>query len=158
MINIATAALIEGDYRYWLVRVWDGGLPMLGWVMLNPSTADHTVNDPTIRRCIRFATERGYGGIVVCNLMAYRATNPNELPVLTAHAVGPHNHIHLGAQMAGLDVVCAWGAHRRAERTVAVAVAMKRAKRLLCLGRTADGSPRHPLYVKADTPFEEFPA
>ena len=69
----------DGLYRYILTRTWDRSLPALVFCMLNPSTADATVDDPTIRKCIGFAQRLGYGGIIVVNLFAYRATKPREL-------------------------------------------------------------------------------
>ena len=56
-------------YRYWLER--DRGERPLVFVMLNPSTADAEVDDPTIRRCRRFASDNGYTGIIVVNLYAF---------------------------------------------------------------------------------------
>lgn len=47
--------------------------------MLNPSTADAEIDDPTITRCIGFAKSWGFGGLMVGNLWAYRATDPKEL-------------------------------------------------------------------------------
>lgn len=47
--------------------------------MLNPSTADENVDDPTIRRCINFAKDWGYGGMYVGNLFAFRTAYPKEL-------------------------------------------------------------------------------
>ncbi|WP_454753949.1 DUF1643 domain-containing protein [Cupriavidus necator] len=41
------------QYRYRLWRYWDASRPTLGFMMLNPSTADHQVNDPTITRCLQ---------------------------------------------------------------------------------------------------------
>lgn len=159
-MHIASRALIDGRYRYWLTRVWDSKKPMLGWVMLNPSTADGNVDDPTIRRCIAFAMAHGYGGIVVCNLMAFRATDPSNLPMDHEFAMGPFNLYHIGAELRGLDVVCAWGANPKAVGWHQIDT-MKRladsAKNIYCLGRTLRGYPKHPLYVPASQPFEAYP-
>ncbi|MES2347075.1 MAG: DUF1643 domain-containing protein [Pseudomonadota bacterium] len=152
-------AFLNGDYRYFLARQWEPSLPVLVFVMLNPSTADHEKDDPTIRRCIRFAVERGYGGLVVVNLMAYRATDPNNLPMVAHRAIGPRNAEFIRQSVEGRDVVVAWGAHRRATVDVvrsAAEVLHAHAAAIYCLGRTKDGSPRHPLYVRADQPFEVF--
>ncbi len=67
------------NYRYSLAREWNSNAPRIGFVMLNPSTADATSNDPTIRRCINFARFWGYGAIEVVNLFAYRASHPAQL-------------------------------------------------------------------------------
>src|ERR1700691_893264 len=55
-------------YRYALWREWGvlPGMPDKGYVLfvgLNPSTADETRDDATIRRCIAFAQAWGYSGL-----------------------------------------------------------------------------------------------
>lgn len=146
-----------GRYRYCLTRTWGDG-PILPIIMLNPSTADASVDDPTIRRCIGFAKREGRGGIVVCNLFGFRATNPADLRN-AMDPVGPDNFIHLetlmtAAVMADIPVLCAWGtnAEGREVRQLAIDYWAK----LTCLGRTKHGQPRHPLYVPADQPMETF--
>jgi hypothetical protein len=68
----------DGRYRYRLWRLWDDLAPVMVWVMLNPSTADADLDDPTIRKCIGFAKANRHGGIIVVNLFAWRATDPKE--------------------------------------------------------------------------------
>ena len=86
----ASDALISpcGQYRYWLMRSWDKYSPRLPIIMLNPSTADASTNDPTIRRCIAFAVREGFGSIVVTNLFAFRATSPDAMKA-AVDPVGP---------------------------------------------------------------------
>lgn len=143
-----------GMFRYELSRRWDAG-PLLEWVMLNPSTADGTLDDPTIRRVIGFAKRWGYGGIVVRNLYAYRATDPSAL-ANAPDPIGPENRTYLRREDADLTVA-AWGAHPAVvgwwsgypyawQRTV-----LQRDNGLWCLGTTKEGHPRHPLYVRGDT-------
>ncbi|NYI70676.1 hypothetical protein GGQ54_001236 [Naumannella cuiyingiana] len=141
-----------GRYRYRLTRVWDVDRPDATFILLNPSTADAKEDDPTIRRCMRFARTWGLGGLVVVNLYAYRATKPADL-WRADDPVGPENDDHLRdvlgvAVRAGSPVVAAWGAHGRPGR-VSEVVAF--AGRLDALGLTKSGQPRHPLYVRADT-------
>lgn len=140
-------------YRYALWRKWDPALPAMAWVMLNPSTADERSDDPTIRKCIGFAKRMNYGGIIVVNLFAWRATNPAQLPQVP-EPVGPDNDTSIASAIA-YDfvgaVVCGWGrpAHRRvAVRALAVARIL-RAGRVspTCLHATKDGHPGHPLYL-----------
>lgn len=136
-------------YRYTLRRAWGSG-PFVAFIGLNPSTADATEDDPTIRRCVRFARDWGYDGLVMLNLFAYRATDPKAL--LTAEdPVGPGNDQVLAAicEQAAL-IVEAWGCFRlgiERARTDEVRYALGRDS--CVLGRTKDGHPRHPLYMPA---------
>lgn len=136
-------------YRYVLRRpVGLGGGTCL-FVMLNPSTADETVNDPTIRRCMGFARDWGYGLLLVANLFALRSTDPRAL-YAAEDPVGPENdrHILAAASEAGV-VVCAWGNHgAHLDRGRAVASLLKgEGVEARCLGVTGTGQPRHPLYI-----------
>lgn len=151
-----------GDYRYSLVRQWDKGKPYLPFVMLNPSTADATRDDPTIRRCMSFARREGCGGIVVVNLYALRSPDPK---MLRAHydPVGPFNKrviydAAIVAAEAGVPVVCAWGVNDITQAAGGALVEAREAGAAIkCLGKTAGGHPRHPLYVKSDQPLENYP-
>lgn len=147
----------DGRYRYELRRTWNPVLPVLTWVMLNPSTADAEVDDPTIRRCVGFGQRWGYGGIVVRNLCAFRVTDPRFLYAALARGldvVGPENWHQLA--FCRPPVVCAWGALRRPLVGVAAQFhGLMRAEGvpLECLGMTSGGWPRHPLYVRGDAPL-----
>lgn len=145
-----------GQYRYLLWRQWegDGSGPNFQVVMLNPSTADGLKDDPTIRRCVGFAKQYGFGGLEVCNLSGYRATSPRDL-AKAGFPPGPENVRYLSemAQRAGMwggYIVCAWGANARdkPEYVAAVCELLKRySARLVALDFTGDGIPRHPLFV-----------
>lgn len=93
-------------YRYGLYRGWQLGTGFAMFVGLNPSTADETADDPTIRRCIAFARAWGYGALFMANLFAYRATNPTEM-LAQADPVGPENDATLARLAAQADVVVA---------------------------------------------------
>lgn len=161
--NIKRATLSAcGAYRYRLTRYWGPG-PLLPFVMLNPSTADHEVDDPTIRRCMGFANREGLGGIVVANLYAFRATRPEALKQAN-DPVGPGNRDALAAIAAeatanDLPIVCAWGATGSLFGTDRAAVEQfwRSGVRLACFGVTAHGAPRHPLYVASAEPLVPFP-
>jgi hypothetical protein len=119
--------------------------------MLNPSTADATLDDPTIRRCRSFASSWGFSGITVANLYALRSTDPAAL-WLHHDPVGPENDAYV-AEMAMKhgSVVCAWGANARDDRVATVVKLLRNARaQLTCLGTTKSGAPRHPLYVRGD--------
>lgn len=153
-----------GAYRYRLHRRWLGGEGFALFVMLNPSTADASADDPTIRRCIDFAKRWGRCGIIVINLFAYRATSPANL-VKAVDPVGPENdNIILSTAVrfrnwpSHLQVVFAWGAHAKtAERATAVHKIFEHyGLAPMCLGTTKAGHPRHPLYVPSSTPLVPF--
>ena len=156
-------------YRYWLQRdispPVDRERTRCLWVMLNPSTADCTVNDPTIGRCMDFTSQWRFDDMEVVNLFAYRDTNPKMLllPKIKPIAVGPDNNtwIYRRAALADL-IICAWGAHKLCRERAADVVVMLRSVAqphtiVGCIGKTRDGYPKHPLYVPGNTKLENFP-
>lgn len=115
------------------------------FVGLNPSTADETLDDPTIRRCVGFAKDWGYSGLCMTNLFAFRATDPAKM-LAAPDPVGPDNDKVLQelAQNAGV-VVAAWGTHgAHLKRDAHVRSLLPR---LHCLWLTKAGFPGHPLYL-----------
>lgn len=154
---IKDAYISEDDiYRYSLSRDWNEEFPMMLFIMLNPSTADAVVDDPTIRRCIGFAEREDMGGIEVVNLFAFRATDPKDMKS-AADPVGPENDTVIRqALMEAETVVCAWGAHGNHQGRSQAVLDLIRGEghKPLSLGPlTKGGQPRHPLYLKADTPL-----
>jgi hypothetical protein len=148
-----------GTYRYTLIRKWDRRAS-LNIVMLNPSTADADLEDPTIKRCISFAQNAGYGGIHVFNLFALRSTDPKELP-RHIDPVGPENMQWLQVAVASpAPALAAWGANKFAwnQAKLFLEIADKYQMQLSCLGINKDGSPKHPLYVPASQPLIPWPA
>lgn len=151
-MNVLKTASLSGDgvYRYTLGRHWEEARPLV-WVMLNPSTADATVDDPTIRRCIGFAQAWGYSGIHVVNLFALRSKDPSDL-LRHPDPVGPENLEHVEAALAWAPfVIAAWGAFDKLHSPVEDMVRAHRGA--MCLGHTKKGAPKHPLYIKADQPL-----
>lgn len=151
---VARAATLseDGRYRYILHRWWGSGDRRLGFVMLNPSTADARVDDPTIRRCMGFARTLGYDGIRVVNLYAFRATKPADLWRADEPTGGVRNDDllrELVRQGKHQPVIAAWGANAKPDR-VAEFMSWPGSDRVLALGLTKDGAPRHPLYLRAD--------
>ncbi|WP_412502102.1 DUF1643 domain-containing protein [Shewanella algae] len=135
------------QYRYALSRVWDASKPYVVFVGLNPSTADATLDDPTIRRCIGFAERWGYGGLVMVNLFAYRATAPGVM-MAAIDPVGVNNDEWLKslADAAGA-VVAAWGNHGSfMQRSSKVRELLPN---LHYLKLNGSGEPAHPLYLKS---------
>lgn len=142
----------DGVYRYGLSRIWDDRPPLV-FVMLNPSTADADIDDPTIRRCIGFAQALGCGGIIVVNLYALRSTDPSAL-LTHADPVGPQNDLAITNTLKYCGpayVICAWGAHKtvaKRERHVMQLIESCGFKPH-ALRITKDGHPSHPLYLPA---------
>lgn len=149
-----------GCYRYTLDEFWSGerALPI---VMLNPSVADAERNDRTKDRCDFFARREGFGGNMLRNAYALRSTDPKAL-WLADDPVGPDNDRYLDdiahwAARAGVPILCAWGANIKPTRQEAVVSGLRLyGARLVCLGRTKGGAPRHPLYIRGDQDFEDF--
>jgi hypothetical protein len=154
------SALISpgGKYRYHLHReLPGGGRRVATFIMLNPSTADHLVDDPTIRKCIGFCQRWGCGELNVVNLFAVRATDPADMRK-ASDPVGEDNHEWVRRavdttrdfhepQDAGL-VVCSWGTHGSyMDRDLTVLGWIEGLCKPMALGLTRDGHPRHPLYV-----------
>ncbi|TAF48654.1 MAG: DUF1643 domain-containing protein [Runella slithyformis] len=140
-------------YRYMLTRIWDESKPMVMWVMLNPSTADASNDDPTIRKCIAFAKSWGYGGIYVGNLFAFRATNPKRLLQIT-EPIGAENEEYIRMYAEKVDkVICAWGNPVIIDRIwqpVLRKVLTFEHTKLHYLALCKDGeTPKHPLYLNS---------
>ncbi len=154
-------AIISGDesqFRYLLVREWATyrQARSILFVMLNPSVADVSQDDPTIRKCICFAKCHEYGRIEVVNLYAFRATDPKVLKS-AGYPVGPQNDSYiLGAIERADKIVAAWGCHAQKSRADAVTKIICQRKNVYCLGVTKDGFPSHPLMVPYKQPFVYF--
>ena len=145
-----------GTYRYLLQRFWDARLEAVNFIMLNPSTADARVGDPTIRRCLGFASALGFGALEVTNLYALRSTDPRAL-VFHSEPIGPENdeQIISSAKVCQMTI-CAWGTGDRLNRARRVLdMLLKAGIKPHALKLTKGGCPAHPLYVKADVqPFD----
>lgn len=136
------------QYRYTLWRLFSPvALPLryVLWVMLNPSTADESEDDPTIRRCIAFTESWGYDALCVCNLFAFRATHPADM-IHADDPVGDDNDYWLAKLSTDAAlVVAAWGEHgtfQNRERAVRLIL-----PDLYCLSLNKGGQPGHPLYL-----------
>lgn len=153
----------DGHYRFWLERRWAPG-PNVCWIMLNPSTADASIDDPTIRRCIALTKREGYGAMVVVNLFAWRATKPSELATIADPIGGANHSILIDEALSAALVIAAWGAHPMARNVASATRGALRDEgiKLYRLGSlTKGGCPRHPLdrsgQLRSDTPLEVWP-
>lgn len=164
---IRAAVLSEdGRYRYLLTRNWSDETGVTNgssatFVMLNPSTADATLDDATIRRCISFARANGCTELRVVNLFALRATNPAELiRAGKVDSVGPLNDSCLEAEAqrivhSGGLAIAAWGAHDLAWDRAGAVFELFGAD-MWCYGVTKQGAPRHPLYLPKLSPLQRW--
>lgn len=165
MIEIETdsGAMFSDDrkYRWLLWRVWDVAKPATMFIGLNPSTADETEDDPTVRRCIDFARRWGSGSLIMANLFGWRSTDPSVLPRLS-NPVGVDNwRIVQEAGKQAATAVAAWGTHGTLFANDLGFHHQWNARpelpRLQCLGVNADGTPKHPLYIAAATLPSDYP-
>jgi hypothetical protein len=148
-------------YRYELARAWAHGVGRIAFVGLNPSTADGSKDDATLRKCIGFATRWGFSALHMLNLFAWRDRRPRGL-LDASDPVGPHNDETITRIASRCDrVVLAWGSAIPALR-IQVAERASLVRSLLAsidgeVGRFAGAPPggtRHPLMLRYDTPFE----
>lgn len=159
--DLFTASTIEQSavfspcrrYRYELWRRWATG-PFVQFIGLNPSTADETNNDPTVRRCIDFAKRWGFSALCMTNAFSFRATDPEDMKA-EPEPIGPENDKTLTATAASAGlIIAAWGVHgshldRESQLTTMI-------PGLHCLGITKAGNPKHPLYIKATTQPQKY--
>jgi len=136
-------------YRYLLTREWAPAQGRALFIMLNPSTATEVQNDPTVERCERRARTLGFGAFRVCNIFAFRATDPRVMRA-APDPVGPDNDAAILESLPWADrVICAWGTHGAYLKRGAQVEAMLRASghELFHLGLSKAGHPKHPLYI-----------
>ena len=180
-------AVISDDQKY-RYALWRGpeSVPVVVWCMLNPSKADASVDDPTIRkvrgfsqRCMPTSISEIRAGVnhrlIVVNLYGLRSTEPENLfpprntydghPQPDWDPVGPHNDEYIAlafneALVTGGKIVFAWGQHKAPkidERIQNVERLLPASMKACCLeGRTKSGRPKHPLMQGYDTPFVEY--
>lgn len=147
------SAVISSDriFRYQLTRIWDDSKGKVLFIMLNPSTADASVDDPTVRRCMKYAEDWGYGGIRVGNLFPFRSKEPKDL-LLAENPLGEDNKHHLYELSRSSDIViCAWGNGKIVDK---IQKRFPDYKPLILIDKpvhylklSKDGTPCHPLYL-----------
>lgn len=136
------------------------------FIMLNPSTADAFILDPTVRRCMKFAQADKADVLEVVNIFPLRSTDPAALYTWTRSLPGPAweainaaNNAQIVAAAAGARlVIAAWGRHgaHLMQGTTVRELCHKHDIKLYHLGLNKDGSPKHPLYIKGGTEPKEW--
>jgi hypothetical protein len=149
------------NYRYALFRNWKPG-PIVSVIGLNPSTADHELDDQTIKKTIQFAQQNGFGGFVMLNLFALRSTDPKVMKASNA-PIGKMNDFWLQHFTFHTNAIwCAWGAHGSHQgRDEAVKKIVhdswnRTSHPVDCLGVTKHGHPKHPLMLPYSTLLQPF--
>lgn len=142
-----------GRFRPRLWRRWNDALPVLPFMMLNPSEADGEEDDHTVRKCVGFAERFGYGGIEIVNLSDFRAKNPKDLKA-AGWLVSPQNDAHISTVVRcyGPMLVVAWGVNAncaegwaRVKQVCELLDDLSADPHALCV--TANGTPAHPLML-----------
>ena len=155
---IRKSAVISKDklYRYQLLRHWDrSNWKRVVFLMLNPSTADYKLDDPTIKSCCAIANNNGYGGILVVNLFAFRATKPRNL-FKAEDPVGLDNNKWIVETCKMSDkIICGWG-NKAPPHRVNKVLGLINYEDLYCIQENSSGSPKHPLYCKRDSIFKPW--
>lgn len=134
-------------YRYAWVASWGKGKPLMV-VGLNPSTADENQTDPTVAKCVQYAKDWKFPGLIMANAFAYRSTDPKKLYELE-DPVGERNDFYLKelSTFAGC-VLLAWGNHATYRNRSENILKLFNGLELFCLKTNKNGEPAHPLYLK----------
>lgn len=149
MNYLEQSATISDDqlYRYSLTRKISRGPRIVLFIGLNPSTADATLDDPTIRRCVGFAKSWGFNCLLMGNIYAFRSTDPKNLQIVN-NPIGSKNRDELEKMIIVSElVVAAWGRNLLTEDAKEIANWIMQQEKTMCLGQNNDGSPKHPLYL-----------
>lgn len=141
-------------YRYALWRIWDEAKPKVMFVGLNPSTANETSDDPTIKRVCLIAKNNGYGGIYMMNCFPFVSTNPDNLWKLDGVAENEKWLKRIALKCK--TVVFAWGNFDVVKRLGVDYILSQWFPNAKALHINKNGSPKHPLYCKSDTQFVEY--
>jgi hypothetical protein len=136
-------------WRYLLWRGWDERKPWANFLMLNPSTADEFQLDPSCTRARNYAERWGFGGVVITNIFAWRATDPEQMKAARDPVGRANDRAILRAAREVSIVVCAWGNHGlHRDRAHSVTEMLKEARvKLHVLRMNGCGQPAHPLYL-----------
>lgn len=137
-------------WRYSLWRIWEPSRPRVAFIGLNPSTADETEDDPTVRRCINYAKTWNFGGMYMFNIFGVRATDPRQM-LADDEPVGPYNDDFIIDEISQCQrIVCCWGSHGSHMKRSDEVLEILKSKKLFCFGLNNNGEPKHPLYLKKD--------
>lgn len=168
-MNTSSAVISDcGQYRFRLDRFVAAEGKVFNFIGVNPSTADATLNDATVRKWIGFTKKNGGSRFIVTNLFGYRATDVNELKLMT-DPFGPLNSRYmLNAVMEADIIVPCWGNSNKLPKSLRShayntfeflksMVDQIPGKKLMTFGYTKGGDPLHPLMLGYSTELQEVP-
>ncbi len=152
------SAIFSSDrkYRYVLWRIWDEEKPACVFIGLNPSTADENIDDPTIKKCIKFSMRWGLGALCMLNLFAWRATDPREMIKCDKPRGEDNDAIILKATARCPLVVAAWGVKGGHQDRDVEVLTLLREQKIVCLDVTDGMFPKHPLYCRDDSVLKGY--
>ena len=149
-----------GTHRFRLGRTW-GEDRRVCFIGLNPSTATHLVDDPTVRRWTHFARAWGYHGFIAVNLYPFRSSTPAACKQWSEYEKnGPdweaRDRMQQNLQIVATTakacdlVVACWGAGAWDQNWVDHVVEevtgdVEPWPNIYCFGKSQDGSPMHPM-------------
>jgi len=148
-----------GRYRYRLERTVAMEGPVYAFIGVNPSTADATEDDATVRKWIGFVKRWGGSRFIVANAFAFRSTDVRALAALPpADAIGIENDWHIMRAAVAADVIVpCWGNTSKVPPTLRtrfpflLEMLSGADKPIKTFGLTASGDPKHPLMLGYDT-------
>lgn len=135
-------------YRYALWRIWSRELPLVMFIGLNPSTANQSEDDPTIRRVKRFAKDWGYGGVYMMNCFPFVSTDPKMLYDCSNTVINDGWLEEISKRC--YKVVFAWGNFDVVKKLGVDYILSNKFPNAVALQINKNGSPKHPLYVAAN--------
>jgi len=150
MIDQGAIFSTDRKHRHYLWRIWDDENPMVMFIGLNPSTANESENDPTIKSVIRISKANGYGGVYMMNCWSYIATKPENLIIHPEETAGNDDLLKTIGKRC-LNIVFAWGNFKIVRDTGRDKELLEMFPRALALHINKNGTPKHPLYCKSDT-------
>ena len=144
-------------YRFQLWRLWDDQLPIIMFLMLNPSSADAHHDDPTIRRCANFTKNWGYGGFYIGNLYPLISTKPKLLlqSLSTSHLENKSNLNEMSKKCT--RIVCAWGNFQIVKKLgIPDDFFFDVKDKLYYISMSKNKIPKHPLYLKSNLKLKKY--
>ena len=153
------------EYRYILGT--RGKKPLI-CVGINPSTAAPDDLDNTLKSVERVAHHNGYDSFIMFNVYAQRATNPDDMELTYNQELHLENmrafNYALSLDAAASPAVwAAWGTIIEKRPYLPgcvrdmIEIGKRRGARWFSAGkRSKKGHPHHPLYLRKDSPLQEF--